>query len=57
MSGLGPALAAIRDEFVDFDAHRCASLTAVTVRAISENTATTEAVLNQFGINVSVDQV
>ncbi len=55
MFGPSAALAAIGREIAGSDAHRCACMTAITIRAVGENAATTEAILYQFGVDISVD--
>src|ERR1019366_4688536 len=57
MFGRSTALAAIGDKFARFDADRSACLASVAIGTIGENATAAKATLDQFRINVSVDQM
>ncbi len=57
MPGPGAFLAAIGLVGGDLDAHGGASLAAVAIRTVGEDAAAAEAVFDQFGIDVGIDQV
>ena len=51
------SLAAIGREFVGLYAHWNARLAAIAVRSIGKDAAAAKTVLNQFGIDIGIDQV
>ena len=53
----GAALAAIRLEPTGMDPHRRAGLAAIAIRAVSEDAAAAKTVLDQFRVDVGIDQV